>query len=91
MRVRSNRHSNETRRRGGAAPRRPLLRRDQAAGPAAEPRIAPEDDDLADERRLRASGGPHDRAQYTCACGYVWEADVSASVSCPHCGASQAW
>ena len=50
-----------------------------------------EEDDLADERRLRASGGPDDRAQYTCGCGYVWEADVSASVTCPHCGASQAW
>jgi rubrerythrin len=56
-----------------------------------EPAAAEEDDDLADERRLRSSGGPDDRAQYTCGCGYVWEADVSASVACPHCGASQAW
>jgi rubrerythrin len=57
----------------------------------AEPDPQPADDDLADERRLRASGGPDDRAQYTCGCGYVWKTDVSASVACPHCGASQAW
>jgi hypothetical protein len=91
MRVRSNRKS-ETRHRGGPSRRsRSLLRREQPAE-VAEPELpAEEDDDLADERRLRASGGPNDRAQYTCGCGYVWEADVSASVACPHCGASQAW
>jgi rubrerythrin len=50
-----------------------------------------DEDELFDERRLRASGGPNDRAQYACACGFVWETDVSASVACPHCGASQAW
>jgi rubrerythrin len=86
MRVRSNRQS-ETRHRGG----RSVLRREPPA-PVAEPEPAAEsEDDLADERRLRASGGPNDRAQYTCGCGFVWEADVSASVACPHCGASQAW
>jgi rubrerythrin len=90
MRVRMNRQTSETRRRGGPL-RRPHLRtRDDKAAPAAG-REAREEDDLADERRLRASGGPDDRAQYTCGCGYVWEADVSASVTCPHCGASQAW
>ena len=47
--------------------------------------------DLADERRMRASGGPTDTAQYTCACGYVFKAAVSTSVTCPHCGAGQAW
>jgi rubrerythrin len=90
MRVRSNPQS-ETRHRGGPTRRRSLLRRDQPA-PAAEPEPASEpEDDLTDERRLRSSGGPNDRAQYTCGCGFVWEADVSASVACPHCGASQAW
>jgi rubrerythrin len=93
MRVRSNRQS-ETRRRSGPARRGSVLRREQA--PAATSADAPEtaattEDDLFDERRLRASGGPDDRAQYTCGCGYVWEADVSASVACPNCGTSQAW
>ena len=90
MRVRSNRQS-ETRHRGGPTRRGSLLRREQSA-PVAEPEPAREaEDDLTDERRLRASGGPNDRAQYTCGCGFVWEADVSASVACPHCGMSQAW
>ena len=87
MRVRSNRQS-ETRRRSGAARRGSVLQREQPAPSEPEP-VA--EDDLFDERRLRASGGPDDRAEYTCGCGYVWEADVSASVACPHCGASQAW
>jgi hypothetical protein len=46
---------------------------------------------LADERRLRQSGGPHDHATYACTCGYVFDAAVSTSVSCPHCGTGQAW
>ena len=62
-----------------------------SAATAARRTPAPGEDDLFDERRLRASGGPNDRAQYACGCGYVWEADVSASVACPNCGASQAW
>jgi hypothetical protein len=47
--------------------------------------------DLIDERRVREAGGPHDRAQYACTCGYVFDADVSTSVACPHCGTGQAW
>jgi hypothetical protein len=93
MRVRINRQ-NETRHRGGSSRRGSLLRREAPATEVAEPEAesaAGGEDDLADERRLRASGGPNDRAQYTCGCGFVWEADVSASVACPHCGASQAW
>ena len=90
MRVRSNRKSEKRHRGGplrrGSAPVRP----EPSVAPATEP--APVDEDeLFDERRLRASGGPNDRAQYACACGFVWETDVSASVACPHCGASQAW
>lgn len=46
---------------------------------------------LEDERRVRAAGGPEDRAHYHCGCGYVFDADVSTSVACPHCGAGQAW
>jgi hypothetical protein len=55
-------------------------------GPA--PRPEPEH---SEERRLRDAGGPHDRACYSCACGYLFEAPVSASVQCPNCQAEQAW
>jgi hypothetical protein len=43
------------------------------------------------ERRLRDAGGPKDRACYSCGCGYLFEAPVSASVQCPHCHTEQAW
>ena len=43
------------------------------------------------ERRLRDSGGPDDRACYLCECGYLFEAQVSTSVACPNCGGGQAW
>jgi hypothetical protein len=42
-------------------------------------------------RRTREAGGPEDQAHYSCTCGYVFEADVSTSVACPHCGCQQAW
>jgi hypothetical protein len=42
-------------------------------------------------QRVREAGGPVDQASYTCACGYLFSADVSTSVACPHCGADQAW
>ncbi|MCW3014281.1 MAG: hypothetical protein JWO02_1373 [Solirubrobacterales bacterium] len=48
-------------------------------------------DPLAHERRMRESGGPEDNATYSCACGMVFEAAVSTDVSCPSCGAGQAW
>jgi hypothetical protein len=92
IRVRSNRNPSESR------PRVGLLRRPHAeaatAAPAAPAQAAHAPapvDDLADERRMRESGGPDDRAMYTCSCGYVFEADVSTSVTCPHCGTGQAW
>lgn len=93
MRVRSNRNPSESRPRVGLL-RRPHAEASTAApappapAPAAEPHHG---DDLADERRMRESGGPDDRAMYTCSCGYVFEADVSTSVTCPHCGTGQAW
>jgi hypothetical protein len=48
---------------------------------------------LADsaEQRVRDAGGPIDRASYSCACGLLFEAKVSTTVVCPHCGAGQAW
>jgi hypothetical protein len=45
----------------------------------------------ADERRHRESVAPEDSALYSCSCGYQFQAPVSASVSCPHCGTGQAW
>ena len=42
-------------------------------------------------QRMRDAGGPADEACYPCACGYFFIAPVSTSVSCPHCGAKQAW
>jgi predicted Zn-ribbon and HTH transcriptional regulator len=41
--------------------------------------------------RAKRSGGPEDHALYRCQCGYVFRAEVSTSVGCPHCGTSQAW
>jgi predicted Zn-ribbon and HTH transcriptional regulator len=41
--------------------------------------------------RAKRSGGPEDRALYSCSCGYAFKAEVSTSVGCPHCGTSQAW
>jgi hypothetical protein len=38
------------------------------------------------ERRLT-----NDRAMYSCMCGFVFDAPVSTSVHCPHCGDAQAW
>jgi hypothetical protein len=48
------------------------------------------DVDLA-VQRVRNAGGPIDRAFYTCGCGYLFDATVSTTVACPHCGADQAW
>jgi predicted Zn-ribbon and HTH transcriptional regulator len=41
--------------------------------------------------RAKRSGGPEDRALYSCQCGYAFKAEVSTSVRCPHCATSQAW
>jgi hypothetical protein len=42
-------------------------------------------------KRTRDAGGPLDEACYPCSCGYFFIAPVSTTVSCPHCGATQAW
>jgi hypothetical protein len=44
-----------------------------------------------DELRARYSGGPEDKALYSCECGCAFHAPVSASVRCPRCHATQAW
>ena len=42
--------------------------------------------------RSRGQGGQsQDRALYTCSCGFAFDALVSTSVGCPHCGSTQAW
>ena len=56
--------------------------------PSPQPRPEPMH---ATERRLRDAGGPHDRACYSCGCGYLFEAAVSTSVQCPNCQTEQAW
>ena len=46
---------------------------------------------MSPERRMRQGGGPEDQAFYSCGCGCAFEAHVSTSVRCPHCGDDQAW
>jgi hypothetical protein len=41
--------------------------------------------------RRRQAGAPQDEALYSCGCGFVFAAQVSTSVGCPHCGDTQAW
>ena len=60
--------------------------------PIAEP--APQDRSRrpnGPENRELRSGGPQDKALYICRCGSAFQAVVSASVRCPHCGDPQAW
>jgi hypothetical protein len=52
---------------------------------------APQLPQTAPQAREREAGGPQDLAAYCCACGYVFEAAVSTTVGCPHCGDTQAW
>jgi rubrerythrin len=62
----------------------------QATEPAAEAPPVIEDEHRA-ERRHRESVAPEDQALYRCQCGFAFEAAVTTSVVCPHCGAPQAW
>lgn len=78
-------------------PKRSLITRRPDRGAHPVPRVtpAPPPPDPAEahphERRARESGGPIDNAQYSCSCGMVFNAAVSTSVECPHCGTGQAW
>jgi rubrerythrin len=36
-------------------------------------------------------GAPEDRATYNCECGYIFKAEVTTTVGCPHCGTQLAW
>ena len=42
------------------------------------------------ERNQRANVN-QDSALYNCSCGYIFKAEVSTEVGCPHCGSAQAW
>ncbi|HEV7494840.1 hypothetical protein [Baekduia sp.] len=66
------------------APPAPAAAPEQPAAPE------PVDEHLA-ERRHRASVTPEDTALYGCSCGFQFQAPVSTSVCCPHCGTGQAW
>jgi len=79
-------------------PQRPTDRRSRAerrphiiGRPSEEEPPAAPDPGLLAERRHRASVRPEDLATYHCSCGFVFQADVSTSVACPHCGGGQAW
>jgi hypothetical protein len=65
--------------------------RDRRRGHAAAARPAPAPSPEQPEQRVRDAGGPEDLGTYTCVCGFHFEAPVSTSVACPHCGAGQAW
>jgi len=72
-------------------PLRQTTRRDHPAPRRAHLMSVPTPPELTAEQRVRESGGPEDRAFYTCSCGYAFDAAVTTSVTCPHCGAGQAW
>jgi hypothetical protein len=50
--------------------------------------MAPKPTPTRDQARV---GPPQDRATYNCSCGYIFVADVTTSVGCPHCGSELAW
>jgi hypothetical protein len=76
------------------AERRPSRRRhrERSATPSRRQpdELAQRQPDMA-AQRVRNAGGPVDRASYACQCGYVFAAEVSTTVECPHCGVGQAW
>jgi len=74
-----------------SAPRIPRRRREEEPAPA---QPVPQDrcrEVNGPENRERRTGGPQDKALYICRCGSAFQAVVTASVSCPHCGDMQAW
>ena len=66
-------------------------RLERRRGHLAPARPAPAPSPSGPEARVREAGGPEDHASYICVCGLRFEAPVSTSVACPHCGAGQAW
>jgi hypothetical protein len=67
-----------------ARPRRRRVARVLPAPAKTEPDSTP----TRDQARV---GPPQDRATYNCGCGFIFQADVTTSVGCPHCGCELAW
>ena len=65
----------------------------ESAGPGAVPKPgAPRPSrDSTSSRKRRLEPATEDQAMYSCECGFIFQAAVSTSVGCPHCGGSQAW
>jgi hypothetical protein len=82
--VRTRPHRSRDRPRTGRRATRRALGVERELGQRPDPQPAP-------QARERAAGGPQDLAAYRCTCGYVFEAPVSTTVGCPHCGGTQAW
>ena len=61
------------------------------SAPAPDPQPTQAVTRRAPGRSPRDATPPQDHAVYTCQCGFVFEALVSTSVECPHCGTGQAW
>jgi hypothetical protein len=89
MRIGVPHRTNEARERRHGPARRAAARR--AKRRPVEPPPRPQPAPTSELARARMGGGPIDRASYGCGCGYQFSADVSTSVCCPHCGATQAW
>jgi hypothetical protein len=79
------------RREARSARRRNQAPRAAAMRPAKPELPAPAGGCDPEVRRVREAGGPIDLASYVCGCGCAFDAPVSTSVACPHCGADQAW
>lgn len=62
----------------------------RGAGPSVPARTTTAQRNAVAKRR-REAAAPQDQAVYSCSCGFVFEAQVSTSVGCPHCGGTQAW
>lgn len=62
---------------------RPARRRRAARRPVAAPCQA--------TVSAKRCGATEDTALYACPCGYAFQAEVTTSVGCPHCGTEQAW
>ncbi len=57
----------------------------------ARPEVAAEREHRRPDRACAGLPLTNDQAMYACGCGFVFQAPVSTSVGCPHCGGTQAW
>jgi|SRR5580704_2840483 hypothetical protein len=91
--LREPRHARRHRRRRAGRTHDAVTAEADAAEPITAPAAAVERVQPCDPaaQRVREAGGPVDIASYTCSCGYLFSANVSTSVICPHCGTDQAW